>query len=77
MKRERVFYKNRMASNLERARAADRKLVAENEHLLPRIRASAKVAAETMVTGELGLENMVELDEIKVPTEPTKIKMKV
>ena len=45
-KRERVFYKNRMAGNKEREKAANRKLVAENEHLLPRQRASEKVAAE-------------------------------
>lgn len=41
-KRERVFYKNRMAGNKEREKAANRKLVAENEHLLPRVRASEK-----------------------------------
>ena len=39
-KRERVFYKNRMAGNKEKEKAANRKLVAENEHLLPRVRAS-------------------------------------
>ena len=35
-RRERVFYKNRMAGNKERERAANRKLVAENQHLLPK-----------------------------------------
>ena len=45
-KRERAFYKKRMAGNKERQRAADRKLVAENEHLLPRERASERIAAE-------------------------------
>ncbi|KAL9053642.1 MAG: hypothetical protein Q9206_003854 [Seirophora lacunosa] len=45
-KRERVFYKNRMAGNKERQKAADRKLVAENEHLLPRLRASERMAEE-------------------------------
>ncbi len=45
-KRERVFYKNRMAGNKEREKAANAKLVAENEHLLPRMRASQKVATE-------------------------------
>jgi large subunit ribosomal protein L24e len=35
-RRERVFYKNRMKGNRERALEADRKLVAENQHLLPR-----------------------------------------
>lgn len=45
-RREKVFFKNRMASNKERVRAANRKLVAENEHLLPRQRASERIAAE-------------------------------
>ena len=45
-RRERAFYKKRMAGNKERQRAADRKLVAENEHLLPRERASERMAAE-------------------------------
>lgn len=34
-KRERQFYKNRMRGNRERQLEADRKLVAENQHLLP------------------------------------------
>ncbi|KAL8903760.1 MAG: hypothetical protein Q9207_003720 [Kuettlingeria erythrocarpa] len=45
-KRERVFYKNRMAGNREREKLANRKIVAENEHLLPRVRASERLAAE-------------------------------
>jgi len=34
-KRERAFYKNRMKGNRARQLEADRKLVAENQHLLP------------------------------------------
>lgn len=34
-KRERQFYKERMKGNKEKQRAADRKLVEENQHLLP------------------------------------------
>ena len=34
-KRERAFYKARMRGNKERQRAEDRKLVEENQHLLP------------------------------------------
>jgi len=34
-RRERVFYKKRMAGNKERQRTMDRKLVEENQHLLP------------------------------------------
>lgn len=41
-RRERVFYKKRMAGKKERELALARKLVAENEHLLPRLRGSEK-----------------------------------
>ena len=41
-RRERVFYKKRMAGKKEREMALARKLVAENEHLLPRLRGSEK-----------------------------------
>lgn len=43
-RRERVFYKKRMAGNRARALADARRLVAENEHLLPRMRGSEKRA---------------------------------
>jgi len=45
-RRERVFYKKRMAGNKERQREVDRKLVAENQHLLPKMRASERAALE-------------------------------
>jgi len=45
-RRERVFYKKRMAGNKEREKAANRKLVAENEHLLPKMRGSERKALE-------------------------------
>jgi len=45
-KRERVFYKKRMAGNKEREKEANRKLVAENDHLLPKMRASERAALE-------------------------------
>jgi len=41
-RRERVFYKKRMAGKRERELANARRLVAENEHLLPRLRGSEK-----------------------------------
>lgn len=57
-KRERVFYKKRMAGNKEKEKAANRKLVAENEHLLPRVRASEKIQEEVAdpLTEEMTLE---------------------
>ncbi|KAI4101162.1 MAG: hypothetical protein L6R37_005084 [Teloschistes peruensis] len=57
-KREKVFYKNRMAGNKEKERAADRKLVAENEHLLPKQRASERLAVE--MEAEPLVEKLVE-----------------
>ncbi|EGX51273.1 hypothetical protein AOL_s00054g343 [Orbilia oligospora ATCC 24927] len=38
-KRERAFYKQRMTGNTANRRAADRKLVEENQHMLPEVRA--------------------------------------
>lgn len=57
-KRERVFYKKRMAGNKEREKAANRKLVAEYSHLLPKERASERAAreAETGEVEEIPLE---------------------
>jgi large subunit ribosomal protein L24e len=64
-KRERVFYKKRMAGNKEREKAANRKLVAENEHLLPKMRASERKALEE--NGE------VEVDDIPLEREKSKV----
>ncbi|KAL9137359.1 MAG: hypothetical protein Q9175_001431 [Cornicularia normoerica] len=63
-RRERVFFKNRMAGNKERARAANRKLVAENEHLLPRQRASERMAAE--------VAEPLETEAMEVPVQKLK-----
>ncbi|KAF6813694.1 ribosomal protein L24e [Colletotrichum musicola] len=54
-RRERVFYKKRMQGKREREIAAARKLVAENEHLLPRLRGSEKkrLAAEGATEDEI------------------------
>jgi len=54
-RRERVFYKKRMAGNKAAQRAADRKLVAENDHLLPKMRASERRRLE---------EEGVDVDEV-------------
>ncbi|TVY13162.1 Ribosome biogenesis protein RLP24 [Lachnellula arida] len=60
-KRERVHYKNRMKSNTERQRAIDRKLVAENEHLLPKMRGSERKRLEE--AGEVVDESEVLVEE--------------
>ena len=64
-KRERVFYKNRMAGNKEREQAANRKLVAENEHLLPRVRASERMAKEMV-------EETLETEAVEIPAQKEK-----
>lgn len=63
-RRERVFYKKRMEGNKEREREANRKLVAENSHLLPRQRASERLAMEA--AGEALEEDAVMAQKAKV-----------
>jgi len=63
VKREREFYKKRMAGNKERQKEADRKLVAEYSHLLPKMRASERAA----------LEANGELEEVPLEREKTKV----
>ena len=71
-RRERAFYKKRMAGNKERQKQADRKLVEENSHLLPRERGSERLAREER---EAGVEKMSDVEEEVV--EPVKQKKKV
>ncbi|PON21299.1 ribosome biogenesis protein RLP24 [Trichoderma gamsii] len=69
-RRERVFYKKRMAGKREKELAVARKLVAENEHLLPRLRGSEKKRlAELAAQGE-----DVALEEELLATRKNKIK---
>jgi len=51
-RREHVFYRKRMSGNKERERETNRKLVAENEHLLPRMRGSEKRKLEMQLDGD-------------------------
>ncbi|TAQ85876.1 hypothetical protein B7494_g5776 [Chlorociboria aeruginascens] len=62
-RRERVFYKKRMEGNKQRQKEIDRKLVAENSHLLPKIRASERKIMEE--NGEV-VEELVEREKSKV-----------
>ncbi|KAH7402198.1 ribosome biogenesis protein RLP24 [Phaeosphaeria sp. MPI-PUGE-AT-0046c] len=59
-KRERAFYKARMRGNRQRQREEDRKLVEENQHLLP--------PGERTVVEELG-EEVVDVQKIKEKVE--------
>lgn len=60
-RRERVFYKKRMAGKRATELAQARKLVAENEHLLPRLRGS-ELRRLKEAQAEDG-DNVMELDE--------------
>lgn len=71
-KRERRFYKERMAGNKERVKAADRKLVAENEHLLPRVRASERMAVD--VEEPLAARST---ETVAVPAQKQRVKSKM
>ncbi|KAH6855623.1 ribosomal protein L24e-domain-containing protein [Chaetomium sp. MPI-CAGE-AT-0009] len=59
-RRERIFYKKRMAGKRAREVAAARKLVAENEHLLPRLRGSEKRRL-----AELAAERGVDVEDLE------------
>lgn len=90
-RRERAFYKQRMKGNKERQRAADRKLVEENQHLLPpseravvdemeveRVKARVEKRRKEL---EMDVEEEVESEELeeevkaKAPKTKRKLKM--
>jgi len=60
-RRERAFYKQRMKGNKERQRQADRKLVEENQHLLPPSERTAVVVAD----GKVQVADEMEVEMIK------------
>ena len=55
-RRERAFYKRRMAGNRERQLAKARRTVAEQGHLLPRLRGSERKRLEAMGANEEDIE---------------------
>jgi large subunit ribosomal protein L24e len=59
-RRERAFYKARMKGNKERQRAEDRKLVEENQHLLPPSERFAVVDTEGMEVEEVDVQKVRE-----------------
>jgi large subunit ribosomal protein L24e len=86
LRRERVFYKQRMTGNKERQMEEDRKLVAENQHLLPPeerdvVPEGYLVAKEKMEQKKLekarAKEGAMEVDEeIEEVEKPVKMKPK-
>lgn len=81
-KREKQFYKNRMRGNLQKQREADRKLVAENQHLLPpseRAAAMELLEQEELETQDETMEiedEEIEVDEVERPQPKVKTKRK-
>lgn len=67
-RRERVFYKNRMRGNRARQLALDRKLVAENQHLLPP-EEREKVEEVLEDTKEMMEDELEEMDEEELEEE--------
>lgn len=80
-RRERQFYKNRMKGNREKQLEADRKLVAENQHLLPpqyrdQVQQALEQTVEPLVE-EMELEEELTQEQIeKDSLAPTKQKSK-
>lgn len=76
-KRERVFYKNRMKGNKQREKDANRKLVAENEHLLPRVRGSELKRRREEEQEGMEVEVEVEEDVVVVAEDEEEEKVEV
>jgi large subunit ribosomal protein L24e len=77
-RRERVFYKKRMEGNRERQLEADKKLVEENQHLLPRELRDVLPEMEGQVVAEQEMDVDVEMEsEMDVEEEEVEVKAKV
>ncbi|KAG0128186.1 ribosomal protein L24e-domain-containing protein [Tuber indicum] len=83
-RRERAFYKNRMVGNKQREREANRKLVEENQHLLPKeMRTATEAAAEAETEESMVLDDSEaeaeekEMVKIKIPVKVAKRKQAV
>lgn len=72
-RRERVFYRNRMAGNKQRERDANRKIVEENQHLLPR---EQRTIVEEQVE-HVEIDEGMEISDIEEEPEMVKVKVKV
>lgn len=72
-RRERVFYRNRMAGNKQRERDANRKIVEENQHLLPR---EQRTVVDEQVE-HVEIEEGMEISDVEEEPEMVKVKVKV
>jgi len=79
-RRERIFYKNRMAGNKQREREANKKLVEENQHLLPKeMRTATEAAAEAEAEESMALDDSEaeaeeEMVKVNIPVKAAKRK---
>lgn len=71
-RRERVFYRNRMAGNKQRERDTNRKIVEENQHLLPR---EQRTVVEEQVA-DVEIDEGMEISDIEEEPEMVKVKVK-
>lgn len=74
-KREKQFYKNRMRGNRERQLEADKKLVADHQHLLPPEYRDA--VEETLAEDDERMETLEEEEEEELEEEELEAKMKM
>lgn len=72
-RRERVFYRTRMAGNKQRERDANRKIVEENQHLLPR---DQRTIVEEQVA-DVEIDDGMEVSDVEEEPEMVKVKVKV
>lgn len=79
-RRERAFYKERMKGNKERQREADRKLVEENQHLLPPHARTVLATSTSVEQGQMGVEPMQTEEQTKeripIPVKAPGVKRK-
>ncbi|KAL2752502.1 hypothetical protein ACRALDRAFT_2044323 [Sodiomyces alcalophilus JCM 7366] len=76
-RRERVFYKKRMAGKRERELATARRLVAENQNLLPRLRGSEKRALAEQGATEEEIAAADRAETINVVTKKKKVQSRL
>lgn len=71
-RRERVFYRNRMAGNKQRERDTNRKIVEENQHLLPR---DQRTIVDEQVA-DVEIDEGMEISDVEEELEMVKVKVK-
>lgn len=83
-RRERAFYRRRMAGNKEKRQEADRKLVTENQHLLPITERDGheqtqkqEVVLKGVVGEDMEIEGQKQIQDQRIKVQSPKIKTKL